>query len=390
MISFLHQAWHRAAWSNWLSLLLHFAFFWMVAAASFSGYIGKWGLRDNTPRFSLEAMLEATADRPFVYRQLLPLIANAADRAVPEHIKARVADKLNPSKVYVKTYGAARPAYGFRYVVVYYLSFLSLLGSLFLLHRIALDAGTGRLAAIFAPTVLSLAFPYMQTLGGYFYDTAELLFFCLAYLLVSRRRIAWFFAMLIPATLNKESFFFYIITLLPLLLAAYPKTKAVAATAAAVLVSGLVNVAAKLQFAAAGGTPVELHLADNLVAYLSPQTYSQMELTYGIMGPRQAFVLTLVLIAAVVTRGWRASPKQARQHILLAAAINLPLFAAFAAVGELRNLSLMYVGFTILIGKALEAEPVAQPVAVRQAGRIVQPGHLQQAPETPPARRESS
>lgn len=357
MISSLNQAWQKAAWSDWLSLLLHCTFFWMVAAASFSGYIGKWGLRDNTVRFSLESMLEATADRPFVYRQLLPQIANAADRVVPPHLKARVAEKLNPSKVYVKAYGAAKPAFSFRYVVVYYLSFLSLLGSLFLLHRIALDAGTGRLAAIIAPTVLSLAFPYMQTLGGYFYDTAELLFFCLAYLLVSRKRIGWFFAILVPATLNKESFFFFIITLLPLLLAAYPRNKAVAIVAAAVLVSGLVNVATKLQFADAGGSPVELHLGDNLVAYLSAQTYAQMELTYGIMGPRQAFVLTLLLIATVFVRGWRASPKEVRQHILLAAAINLPLFAVCAAVGELRNLSLMFVGFAILIGKALEAQP---------------------------------
>lgn len=360
MISTMNQTWQKLAWSGWLSLLLHCTFFWMVAAASFSGYVGKWGLRDNTARFSLEAMLDATADRPFVYRQLLPLIANGADRLVPERIKAQLAEKLNPSKVYVKTYGAARPAFSFRYVVVYYLSFLSLLGSLLLLHRIALDAGLGRMAALFAPTVLSLAFPYLQTIGGYFYDTAELLFFCLAYWLVSRGRIAWFFAILIPATLNKETFFLFIVTLLPLLLANYPRRKALAILAAAVLVSGLVNVAVKMQFARAGGSPVEIHLADNLAAYLSPHTYGQMELTYGIMGPRQVFVLTLILIATVFVRGWRGSPKAVRQHILLAAAINLPLFAAFAGAGELRNLSLMFVGFAILIGKALEAE--AAPV----------------------------
>jgi hypothetical protein len=360
MISSLNQAWHKAAWSSGLSLLLHCTFFWMVAAASFSGYIGKWGLRDNTARFNLEAMLDATADRPFVYRQLLPLIANAADRVVPERVKARVAAKLNPSKVFVKTYGAAKPAVSFRYVVVYYLSFLSLLASLLLLHRIALDAGMGRLAAIISPTVLSLAFPYMQTLGGYFYDTAELMFFCLAYWLVSRKHIAWLFAILVPATLNKESFLFFIVTLLPLLLAGFPRKKAVGIAAAAVLVSGLVNVAVKLQFAHAGGSPVEVHLANNLAGYLSAQTYGQMELTYGIMGPRQAFALTLILIATVFVRGWRASPQEVRQHILLAAAINLPLFALFAAAGELRNLSLMFVGFAILIGKALEAEPARQ------------------------------
>ncbi|MYN09283.1 hypothetical protein [Pseudoduganella aquatica] len=361
MLSTLKLTWQKLAWSSCLSLLLHFAFFWMVAAASFSGYIGKWGMRDNTARFSLEAMLDASADRPFVYRQLLPMLANGAARLVPERIQARVAEKLNPAKVYTKTSAAANPALGFRYVVVYYLSFLSLLGSVLLLHCIALDAGVGRLAALIAPAVLSLGFPYLQTIGGYFYDTAELLFFSLAYLLVSRRRIAWFFAILAPATLNKESFFFYIITLLPLLLAAYPRRKALAIAAAALLVSGLVNAAVKLHYAGAGGAPVELHLGDNLAAYLSLRTYSQMELTYGIMGPRQAFVPTLLLIATVFARGWRASPREVRQHMLLAAAVNLPLFVLFAAVAELRNLSLMFVGFAIVIGKALEAEP-AKPL----------------------------
>lgn len=355
MLSTLNHNWQKIAWSPWVSVLLYCTFFWMVAAASFSGYIGKWGMRDNTERFSLEAMLEGTADRPFVYRQLLPLIANAADKAAPASVKNPVSDKLNPQKVYMKTQAAADPALSFRYIVVYYLSFLSLLGSLFAMRGICLDAGMGKLSALVAPTVLSLAFPYMQTIGGYFYDTTELLFFCLAYLLVSRKRIAWLFAIVVPATLNKESFFFFLMTLLPLLLARYPKQRALAIAAAAVLLSGLVNVAVKLHFGDAGGSPVEIHLMDNLAAYFSPRPYSQMELTYGIMGPRQVFVPTLLLIASVFARGWHAVSRETRQHILLASAINLPLFAVCAAVGELRNLSLLFVGFTILIGKALEA-----------------------------------
>lgn len=373
MISFLNQVWQKLAWSAWASRLLLFAFFWMVAAASFSGSVGKWGLRDNATQFSIEDMLEARAYKPFVYRQLLPLLANAADRAVPPQVKRIVSDNLGPHKVYVKARSAATPAISFRYIVVYYLSFLSLLASLFLMRAISLDAGLGAGTAVLAPSALALAFPYLQTIGGYFYDSAELFFFALAFLLVSRRQTALFFAIVVPATLNKESFFFFIVALLPLLLQHYPRRRAVAIAAAALLVSGLVNAAVKLAFADAAGGAVQFHLMSNLHAYLSSAPYRQMELTYGLAGPRQAFVLTLVLIALVVARGWRDSPGEVKRHILLAAAINLPLFAAFAAAGELRNLSLMFIGFTILIGKALEAGAPALAPAAAEAAELAQP-----------------
>ncbi|CAN7401233.1 hypothetical protein LJR289_002427 [Pseudoduganella sp. LjRoot289] len=355
MLSFLNQVWHKLAWSAWSSRLLLFAFFWMVAAAGFSGSVGKWGLRDNAAEFSIEGMLEARAQKPFVYRQLLPMLANAADRAAPPGIKQLASRTLGPQKVYVKASSAANPAISFRYIVVYYLSFLSLLGSLFLMRAISLDAGLAPMTAVLAPSALALAFPYLQTVGGFFYDSAELFFFALAFLLVSRRQTALFFAILIPATLNKESFLFFVVALLPLLMHHYPKRSAAAIGAAAVLVSGLVNAAVKLMFADAPGGAVQYHLAGNLQAYLSGAPYSQLELTYGLAGPRQAFALTLFIIALVFARGWRDSPGVVKRHILLAAAINLPLFAAFAAAGELRNLSLLFIGFAILIGKALEA-----------------------------------
>jgi hypothetical protein len=373
MLFFLHQFWRKLAWSVWVSRLLLCTFFWMVAAASFSGSVGKWGLRDSAVEFSIEGMLDASAQKPFVYRQLLPMLANAADQAVPPAIKRYTADKLGPQKVYVKASSADNPAISFRYLVVYYLSFLCLLGSLFLMRAISLDAGLGAMAAVLAPSTLVLAFPYLQTVGGFFYDSAELFFFALAFLLVSRRQTALFFAILVPATLNKESFLCFVIALLPLLWQHYPRRRAIAIGGAALLVCGLVNVAVKLAFADAAGGAVQFHLAGNLQAYLSSSPYRQLEMTYGIVGPRQAFVLTLFIIAVVFARGWRGCPVAVQRHILLAAAINLPLFAAFAAAGELRNLSLMFIGFAILIGKALEAggqeetSPATAPVELARA-----------------------
>ncbi|WP_447124450.1 hypothetical protein [Glaciimonas sp. GG7] len=82
----MNGAVQAAAHARCMSVLLLFAFFWIVAAASYSGFSGKWGLRDGSPRFGIEAMLDGTAQKPFVYRQLLPLAANFIDRYIYQRI----------------------------------------------------------------------------------------------------------------------------------------------------------------------------------------------------------------------------------------------------------------------------------------------------------------
>src|SRR5690349_7207381 len=59
-----------------------------VSAVSFGGFFEKWNFRDGTT-FSGMAVVEGTAKRPFVYRQLLPAITNLADRAVPASLDQR-------------------------------------------------------------------------------------------------------------------------------------------------------------------------------------------------------------------------------------------------------------------------------------------------------------
>ena len=86
---------------------------------------------------------------------------------------------------------------------------------------------------------------------------------------------------------------------------------------------------------------------------LTPGNSFQREMTYGVVGPRYLSIFTLVIAVIVVLRGWRSEVRHETTPII-AAAINFPVFLLFGAPGELRNLSLIYVGFVFLLGYALQ------------------------------------
>jgi hypothetical protein len=65
------------------------------------------------------------------------------------------------------------------------------------------------------------------------------------------------------------------------------------------------------------------------------------------------FVGTLLFIAVVAMRGWPPCNPVIKRRIAIGAAVTLPLVLLFAFPGELRNFSILYVGFVILLGYAL-------------------------------------
>lgn len=343
------------AQSRLASFLLMCVLFWMVAAASFSGFIGKWGLRDGSPRFGVIAMLDASAQKPFVYRQLVPMAVNFLDQYTPEKLKRYMVQKNKPDEIFIKAGNQAMKQYPFKYVCICYANFLSLFFSLFILRAILRDIGIGVVPSLVAPLAFVLCLPYLQTVGGYFYDGPELLFDALAFLLAARGYLLALIALAIPATLNKESFFFMLPALYPLLRTSLSVRMAAAGILAAMLASGIINALLKLYFADAAGVAAEFHLLENITTYLKSWTYRQVETTYGIMGPAGAFFGTLLVMAIIAIRGWPSCPALLRQHMLIAACINIPLFILFCSPGELRNLSMLFVGFVVLIGYCLDS-----------------------------------
>jgi hypothetical protein len=361
----------RAAFSRPASALLAIVLFWFAAAAGFSGYAAKWGLRetaDDSYRFGATAVLEATAYRPFVYRQLGPLLANLVARVTPAKLKNFVVAHADPASSFSRLTQLKTPELQFKATVMLYLSFGALFLSLFVLRQIVLDTGAGRVPALLAPMTLALATPYLQTVGGFFYDNIELLFLSVAFLLAARGRILLLLALAAPAALNKESFVFFLPTLYPLLRQRVSARVAQWTLVIAACIAGLVDYLVKLQFANAPGGTAEFHLRDNISTYLHSWAYREWEQTYGLMGPRGYFIGTIVVVAIVAIRGLGDCPPAIKRHLAYAAIINVPLVLLFGAPGEIRNLAFLYVGFTVLMALAINSTLKPQDSLASSAG----------------------
>ena len=338
--------WVRLAQGPLEGGLLLVLIFWMTAAASFSGSLGKWGLRDNEVGLDIQSLVDRRADRPLIYRRLVPDLVNAADRVVPVSVQKVFVGQWRPDDVFVRTSAFANPGLSFRYALICHIMLLALFASLFLLRRIAIDAGADRLSATLAPIGLVLAFPYLQTRGGYFYDQTELLFLAAAFRLAQTGQWPWLIALALPATLNKETFFCLLPALYPLLAARMPRGKAAAAILAALAIGAAVNVWDRCAF-----TQAHIYTVNETArwtAYFQLRTYATLELTYGMRGPSSLFLGTCLATLVLVLRGWPFCERPIRQHLAIMTVINLPLVFAAGTVGELRNLSFLFVGLTIL------------------------------------------
>lgn len=71
--------------------------------------------------------------------------------------------------------------------------------------------------------------------------------------------------------------------------------------------------------------------------------------TYGIIGGERAFLLHVALILWIIKSSWKFLAESWKNHAKFALAVNIPLIFLFGAVFELRNWSLTYPAFIILI-----------------------------------------
>ena len=71
--------------------------------------------------------------------------------------------------------------------------------------------------------------------------------------------------------------------------------------------------------------------------------------TYSIIGGEQVFLLHVAFIFWIIKSAWKFLDQSLKNYSLLALAINTPLIVLFGLVYELRNWSLIYPAFIILI-----------------------------------------
>lgn len=338
-----------------------FFLFFMISSASFLGFYVKYHFREADPaqnlseqRYSLNLVLDGTASRPFIYRQLIPMIANQADRLTPQPIQ----DKLYATftgrhdwlrELYPTPLGQDHN-YFLRYSVVYLLSFASALLSTWAMFLLLRRQNFDLLVSLLAAFAVILLLPYFMTVGSYYYDYPELAFMSLSVYLALRSQWRWLILLALFATWNKESYLFFVPCLYPLLRKQSSRQQALLITTATGLISAAVMFTLHALYAYNPGGTTEFHLGEQIAYLLHPWRWiPQHETTYGIPLEPNFILWALVLAVLLVRSGWSSLSLPLRRFTLLATAINLPLFLLFCNEGELRNLSFLYLPLLFLI-----------------------------------------
>lgn len=325
---------------------------YLVTAASFNGFFDKWHLREGDDRFGIEKMIDETATRPFVYRQLIPQMARMVTANLPEGMREKRAEKLmNDEEFKAKHWnqilsGDAVVARD----IIKKLAFCFFFASVWVLFLLMTELLGSRVAGMATALLFALLFPVLETNGGYYYDFGELFFFFLAVWFALRGQLIGLFLITPFATWNKEAFFFFLPTLFPFHWKRFGWKKALLLTVGTVFVSGLSYLPVHLHYAGNPGNTADLHFGDHVRDLFHLKSYFYTETTYGLRFGSRMFFLHVVFVLWLVFRSWRDLPMVLRQHIIVALAIAVPMYWMFCAVGELRNLSALYPSFVILLG----------------------------------------
>jgi hypothetical protein len=331
----------------------------LASASSFSAFYEKWHFREVGSRgvnvgAEFDQMIDGTARRPYIYRQLLPDTANWLARALPvDAITRRIPESARDKISVAFNLGAKlHPA---QYLIVYILTYLSALFAAFALYRVCVAAKISQPTAVFASVVFMLLFPLVGVKGGYFFDYPELLFMAVAFWMALELDWWWIIPIAALGAWNKESFLLFMFTLYPLFRRRQSRLSSVLGVCALAAVGAAVYLPIRLHFAHNPGGTVEWHLQGQLAFFLHPfRLDTWIDRTYDLIFPALSSPIPSLFLIWTVWRGWRLLPFWLRRHALIAAVINVPLYLLFCWPGEFRDLSLLFISFLFIIAFNLQ------------------------------------
>jgi hypothetical protein len=336
-----------------------FVLFVVASASSFSAFYEKWHFREPggrgfDPVASFGQMIDGTANRPYVYRQFVPDIANALAHASPivaisRHIPDRAKQKID------KAFDLPSKPYPVQYLIAYIATYLAALLAVFALYLACRAASLSPPVSAFTAVIFMLLFPLFGVKGGYFFDYPELLFMAAAAWIALQFEWWWIIPIAALGTWNKESFLLFIFTLYPMIRRRRSRNSSLVAVCVLVAVCAAVYLPIRIHFAQNPGGTVEWHLRDQISFYLHPFAMDTwIDRTYDLMFPALSSPLSTLLLIWLVWRTWRFLPSHIQRHGQIAALINVPLFFLFCQPGEFRDLSLLYICLLFIVAVSLQ------------------------------------
>ena len=321
-----------------------------VTAAGFNGFFVKWTLRDGDTKFGIEAYMEGTAKRPFAHRVLIPNVAKTIADAIPDAQREKLAKRLIERKEIEKKYAQAQvpEKYVIEYHLIYLFAFLALFALIWVLRSILCEVTGDKVAGTLAALLFGLIIPYIEVLGGYFYDFPEFLAFFLAVRLAMSGKLIAVLILTPIAELNKETFFFFIPTLYPFVRQRLDFKKSAAYILGAMFVAGVTYLFVLSRFAGNTGDMADWRIIDHAQDFFRLPSYFITDSIYGVALPSRMFVTHIIYVLWIGKTAWKYLSDEWKLHVKIALAINGALYFMFVLPGELRDLGLLQTSFMIL------------------------------------------
>ena len=335
------------------NLIRNFMVFFLILAISAAGYCGffaKWAFRDGASSMGFTAILEETATRPFVHRQLLPKTVKFITATLPEQVKEKLMTKLNKDHSIEKRFAQADipQQYAIEYNLMYGLCFLAFFSSIWILRsllcEIIQDKVVGTLGAMF----FALIFPFLEVLGGYYYDIFEILFMFLAARFALHGNWIGLIILTPIAEANKESFLFFLLTLYPLLHMHYDVKKATMLTLGTAFLAGLIYLYIRHMYIGNPGDMADWRIKDHMKSIFHLAGYFHTTSIYGLPLGLGMFLPHMICVYWIIRKAWHHLTDAWKNHAKIALLINGILYILFVLPNEIRDLSLLYVIFMVL------------------------------------------
>jgi hypothetical protein len=329
----------------------------VVASLNVNLFLSRWGYRADTNPFAFHKLLDHTADRPYVFRVLTPVLINAIAARVPARaVEAiRRADEGREDPGMPTRSARVRFHWGEESTAAHYVAygiiFGALLGTLYVMRRLAREVpGASGLFVDVAPAVAVIFLPLSFGRGGYIYDFPELLFCSLCLLALLERRWTLYYATFALACLNKESNLLLGIYFLAIWARRLPRRNLLGHLGLHAAIGFSILAWQRIAFADNPGHGAEFHLQHNLRFWLSPLPWVAFWDIYSplLPAPRPFNLLVLFLVGMLVFYRWREKPAELRWSFLLMLAALAPLLLAFGFHDEVRNLSIAFPVFFLL------------------------------------------
>lgn len=356
--------------------LLVFLIYMAAAALTLNVFMQTRSFEEGSGEFGLASMLDGSAHRPYVYRQLIPIIANNAVELIHEQDReAFVQYHLDKYHLKQQYFGRAKfqnkgmddwtPSYALKFHIIYAVNFLSLLGLAYLLRYLARDGAVELDAiSIMAPVVFLILLPLSFMHGNFYYDFLELFFLAALLLSAMSGKFTWWILLLPLAVLNKESNILVPILYLPVICCvANRRYKTLMIVGLGTSLAAAAYFYTKASYANNLGGETVWQLWKNIDFWLNPKSYFLWQDFYipGIPFPRGLNLILVLMLLSLISIAWKKLAPRIKALLVVAFVVNIPLWLLFCQADEMRNLSFVFLPLFLVATKAA-AELIKGPI----------------------------